>query len=74
MVKQNMDRQVCVIKAVAYSLATDRQTHVTGTDKSLKIEGPNILSNDIFYFRTVIIGGPIIYHAMCTGLVSTQPL
>ena len=30
-----MDRQVCVIKAVAYSLRTD------------------------FYFKTVIIGGPI---------------
>ena len=41
----------------------DRQTHRhtdTGTDKSLKTEGPKILSNDIFYFRTVIIGGPII--------------
>ena len=37
---------------------TDRITH-TGTDKSLKTEGPKILSNDIFYFRTVIIGGPI---------------
>ena len=29
------------------------------TDKSLKTEGPKILSNHIFYFRTVIIGGPI---------------
>ena len=40
----------------------DRQTHIhtdTGTDKSLKTEGPKILSNDIFYFRNVIIGGPI---------------
>ena len=37
---------------------TDTQTH-TGTDKSLKTEGPKILSNDIFYFRTVIIGGPM---------------
>ena len=38
----------------------DRHTHThTGTDKSLKTEGPKILSNDIFYFRTVIIGGPI---------------
>ena len=36
---------------------TDTHTH-TGTDKSLKTEGPKILSNDIFYFRTVIIGGP----------------
>ena len=25
----NMDRQVCVIKAVAYSLRTDRHTHAT---------------------------------------------
>ena len=36
----------------------DRQKD-TGTDKSLKTEGPKILSNDIFYFRTVIIGDPI---------------
>ena len=39
----------------------DRQTDTqadTGTDKSLKTEGPKILSHDIFYFRTVIIGGP----------------
>ena len=53
----NVDRQGCVIKTVAYSLRTDRHTD-TGTDKSLKTEGPKILSNDIFYFRTVIIGGP----------------
>ena len=44
---------------------TDRHTDTrqtdTGIDKSLKTEGPKILSNDIFYFRTVtvIIGGPI---------------
>ena len=59
----NVDRQGCVIKTVAYSLRTDRQTDRithTGTDKSLKTEGPKILSNDIFYFRTVIIGGPIL--------------
>ena len=37
---------------------TDRQTD-TWTDKSLKTEGPKILLNDIFYFRTVIIGGQI---------------
>ena len=58
-----VDRQVCVIKTVAYSLRTDRHTdrHTdTWTDKSLKTEGPIILSNDIFYFRTVIIGGPIL--------------
>ena len=44
---------------------TDRQTDRqidTGTDKSLKTEGPKILSNDIFYFRTVILGGPTIKH------------
>ena len=28
------------------------------TDKSLKTEGPMILSIDIFYFKTMIIGGP----------------
>ena len=39
----------------------DRHTsHVRRTDKSLKTEGPKILSKDILYFRTVIIGGPII--------------
>ena len=37
---------------------TDTQTD-TGTDKSLKTEGPMILSDDIFFFKTVIIGGPI---------------
>ena len=38
---------------------TDTHTH-TWTDKRVKTEGPKILSNDImFYFRTVIIGGPI---------------
>ena len=36
----------------------DRNTH-TWTDKSLKTEGPKILSNDMFHFRTVIIDGPI---------------
>ena len=50
-----MDRQVCMIKAVAYRAWTE-----TRTDKSLKTEGPKILSNDIFYFRNVIIGGPTI--------------
>ena len=35
-----------------------RQTHGRRTDKSLKTEGPMILSIDIFYFKTVIIGGP----------------
>ena len=62
----NVDRQGCVIKTVAYSVRTDTHTdtqkHIhtdTWTDKSLKTEGPKILSNDIFYFRTVIIGGPL---------------
>ena len=41
---------------------TDTHTH-TGTDKSLKTEGPKILSNYIFYFRTVIFGGPTIESA-----------
>ena len=38
----------------------DGQTDTRQTDKSLKTAGPKILSNDIFYFRTVIIGGPIL--------------
>ena len=57
-----VDRQSCVIKTVAYSLRTDRQIDRqtdTWTEKSLKTEGPKMLSNDIFYLRTVIIGGPI---------------
>ena len=37
-----VDRQVCVIKTVAYSLRIDTQTD-TGTDKSLKTEGPKIV-------------------------------
>ena len=41
---------------------TDGQTDVRRTDKSLKTEGPMILSIDIFYFKTVIIGGPMIAH------------
>ena len=39
---------------------TDGQTDGR-TDKSLKTEGPMLLSIDIFYFKTVIIGGPIYY-------------
>ena len=57
----NVDRQVCVIKTVAYRVNTDTQTHRhtdTWTDKTLKTEGPRILSNDIFFFKKVIIGGP----------------
>ena len=44
---------------------SDRQTHRhtdTVTDKRLKSEGPKIWSNDIYYFRTVIIGGPIVEY------------
>ena len=59
----NVDRQGCVIKTVAYSLRTDSQTDGR-TEKSLKAEGSMILSIDIFYFNTVIIGGPIIFKAM----------
>ena len=58
-----VNRQVCVIKTVAYRANTDTHTHRhthTWTDKSLKTEGPMILSNDIFFFKTVIIGGPIL--------------
>ena len=51
----NMDRQVCLIKTVAYSLWTDGRTD----RKKSKKGGPKILSNDIFYFKTVIIYGPI---------------
>ena len=55
----NMDRQVCVIKTVAYRTQTDRNLDSTHTDKKVKTEGPLILSNDIFYFKTaMIIGGP----------------
>ena len=45
-----------MVKTVSYRVDTDRQTHGQ-TEK--KTEGPKILSNDIFYFKTVIIGGPI---------------
>ena len=37
----------------------DRQTDGRRTEKSLKTEGPKILSNYIFNFKTVIIGGSI---------------
>ena len=54
-----------------------RQTH-TRTDKSLKTEGPMILSIDIFYFKTVIIGGPIVINTqfynnwLCLPLLITE--
>ena len=54
----NVDRQGCVIKTVAYRLRTNTQTHATRTDKKKLRVLTRILSNDIFYFRTVIIGGP----------------
>ena len=36
--------------------SVDKQTH-RHTDRKAKTEGPKILSNDIFYLQTVIIGG-----------------
>ena len=78
---RTVDRQVCVIKTVAYSLRTDkhtdrqRDTHTdTWTDKSLKTEGPKILSNDIFYLN-VIIGVPtsdLDIRAQCWLTLSTK--
>ena len=58
----NVDRQVCLIKPVAYRARTDTQTDTWHMDRQkVKTEGPMIMSNDIFYFKTVmIIGGPII--------------
>ena len=57
--KLNIDRQVCVIKTVVYRVDTDRQKHRQTDRKVKKTDGPKMLSNDIFYFKTVIIGGPI---------------
>ena len=54
-----MDRQVCVIITVAYRARTDTQTPPARTDKKVKTEGPKILSNCIFYFKTMIISGLI---------------
>ena len=53
-----MDGQVYVFKTVTYRARTDRHTHGQ-TYRKVKTEGPKILSNDIFYFKTVIIAGPI---------------
>ena len=56
-----MDRQVCMIKTVAYRARTDIHTPHARTDKKVKTEGTMILSNDMFYFKCVmIIGGPIL--------------
>ena len=41
---------------MAYRTRTDTRTD----KKKVKTEGPEILSNDIFYFKTVIIDGVII--------------
>ena len=42
----------------------DRQTDGQ-TGRKIKTEGPKILSNYIFYFKTVmIIGGPIVHQAL----------
>ena len=68
-----MDRQVCVIKTVAYRARTDRQTEAR-TDKKVKTEGPIILSNDIFYFKNMmIIGGSIINIARLHQTGATAP-
>ena len=43
---------------------THTHTNSTRTDRQKKTEGPEILSNDIVYFKTVMIGGPItLLHA-----------
>ena len=40
---------------------TDTQTHTTRMDRQkVKTEGPMIFLNDIFYFKTMTIGGPIL--------------
>ena len=59
-----MDRQVCVVKNVAYRARTDTQTNATRTDKKVKTEGRKILPNDIFFFRTpiIFIVGPILIY------------
>ena len=47
----------------------------TQTDKKLKTEGTKILSNDIFYPKTVIIGGPTIENYLCVQQNSnSEPL
>ena len=52
--------QNCSVEPAHRHTDTHTDTHAdTGTDKSLKTEGPKILSNFIFYFKAVIIGGPI---------------
>ena len=72
MIKLIMDQKVCVIKNVSYRVNTDTQTDTLWTDKSLKTEWPMILLNDIFVFKTVIIGGPIICLSVLTKSVRFQ--
>ena len=43
--------QICGVQSL------DRQTESQMDRQKFKTEGPTILSNDIFYFKTVIIGG-----------------
>ena len=55
----NVDWQGCVIKTVAYSLRTDGRTDGRQTDRQkFKNWGTYVLSIDLFYFKTVIPGGP----------------
>ena len=53
-----MDLQVCVFKTMATEREqTHRQTHRQtdiDTVRTVKTEGPKILSNDIFYLLTLI--------------------
>ena len=41
-----------MFKTVAYRVDTDRRTDIQ-TDRKVKTEGPKILSDDIFYFKTI---------------------
>ena len=43
----------------------DSQTDTHGqTDRKVKTEGTKILSNDIFYFKIVIIGGQLKFNEL----------
>ena len=51
---------------------THTHTHSTRTDRlKVKTEGPKILSNDVFYFKTVIICGPI-YPSVHSRIILCQ--
>ena len=54
--------QICGLQKV------DRLTHASRTDKKVKTEGPEILLNNIFYFKNVVIDGPIM--SLCLPLLS----